>query len=184
MPTNLWFISDTHFFHRNMVEKFTEADGTRVRPEFSSVEECDTAMAERWNAVVKPGDKVYHLGDVSFKDGEKLLTLVTSLNGRKRLVLGNHDKLTTGSALLRCFEKVTLWRGWKEHGFTCTHIPMLLDKIRWGGVNVHGHTHRALMADPRYINVCVERRNYTPVHLDEILAEISLIGGEGCPPFI
>jgi calcineurin-like phosphoesterase family protein len=78
-----------------------------------------------------------------------------------------------GTKLFDYFEKVDLWKGFKEYDFTMSHIPLRLDSLRNGRFNVHGHTHQNSMPDSHYINVCVEVRNYTPVHLDTILAEIA-----------
>lgn len=61
-----FFISDTHFSHARILE-FESDDGRPVRSGFSSVEEMDEAMIERWNSVVGPKDKVYHLGDVAIR---------------------------------------------------------------------------------------------------------------------
>ena len=60
---NRFVISDTHFGHTNSWEKFKLSDGSPLRP-FSSTEEMDETMIERWNAKVKQQDTVYHLGDV------------------------------------------------------------------------------------------------------------------------
>src|SRR6056300_578004 len=84
---NRFFISDTHFDHANILT-FTDYAGKPVR-EFDSVEAMNEAMIERWNAVVKPGDTVYHLGDVAI--AKRGLTHLARLNGRKILVKGNHD---------------------------------------------------------------------------------------------
>jgi calcineurin-like phosphoesterase family protein len=171
--TDIWFISDTHFFHENIL-KFVDKDGVRIRAEFASVDEMNWTMVERWNAVVKPQDKVWHLGDVAFKTTEKadeLDNLLGKLHGHKRMLVGNHDNLKS-QAIMRHFEKVELWKGFKAEGFTCSHIPLRLDSLRDGAVNVHGHTHQNLMSEPGYVNVCVEVRNYTPIHLDEIAKEV------------
>jgi calcineurin-like phosphoesterase family protein len=165
-----FFISDTHFFHANIL-RFLNGDGSRLRREFESVEEMHETMIERWNAVVKHNDRVYHLGDVTFSYKQEFRGLMHRLNGKKRLILGNHDRVK-GTVLLDYFERLELWRGFHEHDFTATHIPLRLDSLRDGRFNVHGHTHRGVMDDPHYINVCVEHRGYAPVHLDTILAEI------------
>lgn len=170
---DIWFISDHHFFHENIL-KFTGDDGVRIRPSFATVDEMNWEMVERWNAVVKPQDKVWHLGDVAFKTTEKaaeLDNLLGKLHGHKRMLAGNHDNLKS-PALLRHFEKIELWKGFKDEGFTCSHIPLRLDSLRDGTVNVHGHIHQNLMDEPGYVNVCVEVRNYTPVHMDQLVKEV------------
>jgi len=61
---------------------------------FDSVHQMDEEMIARWNAVVKPEDTVYHLGDFAFFRGgpDVLKDITRRLNGRKILVSGNHDK--------------------------------------------------------------------------------------------
>lgn len=172
---NIWFISDHHFFHDNIL-KFTGSDGNLIRPGFESVDQMNWFMVERWNSVVKLEDHVWHLGDVCFKStakADEVANLLRSLNGHKRLVVGNHDNLKAPS-ILNNFEKIELWRGFRDEGFTCSHIPLRLESLRDGNVCVHGHIHQNLMKEPGYINVCVEVRDYTPVHMDQIIAEVAI----------
>lgn len=161
-----WFISDTHFFHTNII-KFCE------RP-FNNTHEMNEALIDNWNAVVKDNDYVYHLGDVAMGQDKALPRILSRLKGRKRLIVGNHDKLKS-QALQDYFEKIMLWHGFKEFNFTASHMPLKEGHFRDGAFNVHGHLHRnkvmlkdMLVEDPRYINVCVENTNYRPIHLDEI----------------
>lgn len=183
---DLWFISDTHFDHDNIL-KFTRDDGSLVRPGFENVTHMNETMIENWNKVVKPGDHVYHLGD--FCMGSKTIVgrIIPRLNGRKRLVVGNHDQI---KELCPFFEKVSMWRIFKEFNFFCMHVPQSKDIFRKTAYQVHGHIHANLMTigghsrdkksglllpwrpDPAYINVCVEHTNYTPIHLDQILEHI------------
>lgn len=164
-----WFISDTHFFHANIL-KFLDDQGHRIRP-FNSLEEMHEIMIERWNYMVKPDDYVYHLGDVTFQYHGKFNELMHRLNGDKRLILGNHDKVKQ-PGLLQHFSKVMVWHGFKEENFTATHFPHRLESLRDGAFNVHGHIHQNHMEDLHYINVSVEVRDYYPVHMDQILKEI------------
>ncbi len=164
-----WFISDHHFFHTNML-KFVDDKGHRIRP-FNSLEEQHEMMVERWNSVVKDNDYVYHLGDVTFQYHRPFQELMYRLKGDKRLIVGNHDKLKQ-EGLMKHFSKVMLWHGFKEGNFTAVHIPLMLSSLRDGKFCVHGHTHQHCLEDPHYINVSVEVRDYTPVHIDTILKEI------------
>src|SRR5215831_6143189 len=163
-----WFISDTHFFHTNML-KFVDEKGHRIRP-FNSIEELHEIIIDNWNSVVKDNDFVYHLGDVTFRYHKPFNELMNRLKGQKRLIIGNHDKIWN-PALMKWFDKAMIWHGFKEYDFTATHFPHRLDSLRDGKFNVHGHIHARHMEDLRYINVSVEVRSYTPVNIDQIVAE-------------
>jgi calcineurin-like phosphoesterase family protein len=160
-----WFTSDTHFFHENII-KFCN------RP-FLSAADMNKTLIHNWNKVVGPNDFVYHLGDV-FIGGteEERCEVLYALNGRKRLIIGNHDESLMKQKGLMVFEKISLWKGFRNEGFTCSHIPQELKRLRDGSCNAHGHTHTDIEEDKHYINVCVDVRNFTPVHMDQILIEV------------
>lgn len=167
---NIFVISDTHFGHVNILS-FTNADGSRVR-EFDSVDEMNERMVENWNAVVNDQDIVYHLGDVYFGQGHSVLH---RLKGRKRLLLGNHDD-GKDERLHKVFQKIELWRMFPEFNCLLTHVPVHESALYKVQYNLHGHvhtgSHRGLIEDPRYINCCVEVRDYKPVALEEIMNNV------------
>lgn len=165
-----WFTGCSHFFHDNTWKLFKRDDGTPLR-NFTCNSDMHEHMIDKWNKYIKPEDYVYHLGDVTFQYHAGFNELMSRLNGRKRLIIGNHDKIWN-PALMRWFEKADLWKGFKESNFTATHIPMPLEHLRDGAFNVHAHLHQNLKSDPHYINVCMDARDYWPVHLDDIVAEI------------
>jgi calcineurin-like phosphoesterase family protein len=162
---NIFLISDTHFSQESFLT-FKEPDGSPARP-FASVEEADETMVERWNAVVKPGDKVYHLGDVAFKP--RHLEIMLRLNGAKRLIMGNHDTLDT-KHYLKYFK--TLYSVRPLEGIIMSHIPIHRDCLGRFGSNVHGHLHHKVIHDPRYLNVCVEKTDYAPIEFSEVLSRL------------
>lgn len=169
--TDIWVISDTHFSHSNIL-KFTDNEGNKIRP-FSSVSEMDWEMVERWNSVVKPGDKVYHLGDVYMSASKGYMeNILSKLNGQKRLILGNHDN-GKDQILQKYFKKIDVWRKFPEFGLLLTHVPVhesTLKEARFGvhTLNIHGHIHQNKSPDGPYQCVCVEQTNYTPVHIEEL----------------
>jgi calcineurin-like phosphoesterase family protein len=168
MSKDIWLTSDTHFFHENVI-KYAN------RP-FKDAKEMNERLVDNWNSVVKPGDKVYHLGDVAMGPGhrEELPSLLSKLHGSKRLIVGNHDDipwLSKGG----WFKKVMLWRVFTEWNLLLTHVPVHESSIHErivvaGGVNVHGHIHDNENRDGPYFNVCVEKTNYTPIHIEEVLS--------------
>ena len=85
-----FYTSDTHFGHALMLSPTLTK--TRPRP-FANTSEMDEVLIRNWNAVVRPDDIVYHLGDFAFGLGDELRvrSLFARLMGRKRLIIGNHD---------------------------------------------------------------------------------------------
>jgi calcineurin-like phosphoesterase family protein len=185
MTKDIWVISDTHFNHANIL-KFTDSNtGELIRgAKFQTVSEMDEFMVDKWNSTVKPGDKVYHLGDVMFGDKEYFQKLWPKLHGQKRLVVGNHDDikyLSSGGF----FAKVHMWRMMTEFGLLLTHVPVHPSNLRVfveegeyteGDVgtvqktflNVHGHIHQNPSPDGPYRNMSVEAIDYTPVNIEEL----------------
>lgn len=165
----IWLISDTHFGHANML-RFTGLDGKRVRPYWETAAEMDEAMVDRWNSVVKPGDHVYHLGDVAMRQQD--VAIVRRLVGRKRLVLGNHDIYDVRTYQQAGFQKIFGSR--KLDNLLLTHYPIHPTSIpHWALGNVHGHTHEKPTVSPRHFNVSVEQINYTPVSLEDIKVRLA-----------
>lgn len=159
----IFVVSDTHFGHKNFLN-FTNEDGTKIRP-FSSVEEVDQLMIDNWNRVVTDSDIVYHLGDVYFGGRHGILH---ALKGKKRLILGNHDN-GKDQNLHQVFQKIDVWRMFKEYNCVLTHIPIHESGLYKVDYNVHGHIHQQNSPTSRHINVCVEKINYTPVPLEELM---------------
>ncbi len=153
-----------------------------------------------WNAKVKPQDKVYHLGDVYMGGGfsrEYTSHLISSLNGHKRLILGNHDN-GKDQLLQKYFEKIEVWRMFPECGLLLTHVPVHASSLFRGDHraegtkklrNIHGHIHERVVnkeeevwhdsgigeysvfetkPDTDYKCVCVEHTNYGPVNIEEL----------------
>ena len=191
--SNRFLISDTHFGHTNTWQKFTLPDGSPLRP-FTSTEEMDETMVDNWNRVVRPQDTVYHLGDVVI--ARRNLETVKRLNGRKILIRGNHDIFRDKDYYEAGFEQIHGVRVFVDQ-FILSHIPLHPDCVgeRFKR-NVHGHLHGnrvmrpyyskrneydqdgfcvgkydrivGMEEDPRYLSVCVEQINFTPVSFDEV----------------
>lgn len=164
---NIFFASDTHYDHANILN-FQDSEGKRFRGDlFSSVEEMNEVMIQNHNEVVKPGDLFYHLGDVTFKPND-FARIASRLNGKKRLIVGNHDQLHNYE-LTRWFEKISLWRLFKDEKIMFSHIPLMEAQFRHKVThNGHGHIHQNESPGLPWINFCVEKTRYTPVSFDEV----------------
>lgn len=167
---DVWFSSDWHFGHANFL-KFVKEDGSPCR-DFKSVEDMDEYMIARHNERVGPNDKFYTLGDVAFKL-DVFHRIMPRLNGKKRMILGNHDKFCM-SEYMKYFEKI--YESWQPvRNVLFTHRPVHMgdhhSKVQY---NVHGHIHYHTINDPRYFNICVEHHDYGPLHWNEISRRLGL----------
>ncbi|RVH78106.1 hypothetical protein CN203_11460 [Sinorhizobium meliloti] len=80
------FTADLHLGHHGILKHCPA-----TRP-FDSVEDMDRAIVERINERVEKGDILYIIGDFAISsDPAYVRHLFHSINGRKILVLGNHD---------------------------------------------------------------------------------------------
>lgn len=158
---DVWFISDTHFGHCNIVGY--------CRPEFADLTSMEETIIERWNATVKPQDLVYHLGDFAWTTKDAI-RVRPKLNGSIRLIVGNHDDIP-GLAAAGLFQRIEMWRQFRDHGFTATHLPMRFDQLRHGRANLHGHVHGTVGGlESFHRDVSVESIDYRPIHFDVIAA--------------
>lgn len=156
------FTADSHFCHHGII-------GMSQRP-FSSVEEMDEALIRGWNAVVRPIDTVHHLGDFAHRaTPQRAKAIFDRLNGRKFLLVGNHDESATkklpwagpplqmaeitveGQRLVVCHYAMRAWPG--QHR---------------GVVQLYGHSHGRLPGSNLSLDVGVDCWGYVPVSLSQI----------------
>lgn len=181
MDGRRFFTSDTHFGHARIIELCN-------RP-FSSVEEMNEVMIERWNQTVKPNDIVFHLGDVALGKIAESLPLIGRLNGYKILVPGNHDRIFSGEKeskrerflpeYEKVFQLVTREQRWIKLRGEPTWLPMChfpyagdshgndrhADKRPEdkGAPLIHGHVHDKWLTNGRMLNVGVDVHDFRPV---------------------
>jgi calcineurin-like phosphoesterase family protein len=170
--SNVWFISDLHFFHKRICEY-------SGRP-YSSVEEMNEALIINWNSVVKPTDTVWDLGDFSFGDIKQTKEVLSKLNGKHNIVLGNHDKIIIQhrNELIaeKLFESI---QDYKELKYNNEHIILfhfamrVWNKSHHGAIHLWGHSHGSLSPHGLSVDVGVDSKEitseYRPVSIDEVL---------------
>ena len=176
-----WVYSDPHFYHSNIC-KFTNYDGSPVRP-WDDAEKMTEDMISMYNEDVSDDDRVYILGDVAFSK-QLFVRAVSRLKGRKVLVIGNHDpkKMTQTYADLGIDVRGYVQRS----GWIMSHIPIHPASLGRWKLNIHGHLHNNTVKlpieygdklqedDERYYCACVERTNFRPKLLSDILQERSI----------
>lgn len=170
MP-DTFFTSDTHFGHDNIMkycrrDKFMtaeeiqmldasdrgEIDQRKIRISPASIQRMNDAMIDNINAVVKPNDVLWHLGDVFW--GHDNFDFAKSIRDRincKNIhhVWGNHDEpeIKPLFASSQLYAEVVV-----DHQkiFLC-HYPMRAwDKSHKGSWQLYGHVHGGKWDEDKY----------------------------------
>ena len=148
---NLYFTSDLHFGHRNVI-RFCN------RP-FKNEKEMGDKLIENWNSTVTNDDIVFVLGDTFwFNDSRSIKKVLSRLNGETIYILpGNHCDFSAyhrvdDERIVLCDDIVVLWlesegypmEGWgrKIYEIWMSHYPMMTWPHRENGaLQLFGHIH-------------------------------------------
>lgn len=178
----IFLTSDQHFYHRNIIKycnrpwnSGTGPDGQMVITD-EDVERMNETMIEKWNSVVGEDDIVYNLGDVIFGDKTRLSGIMSRLNGRKRLILGNHDHAARKEDVVKFYMDAGFERVYDRNiiiqdFIILSHFPLQFLNSNCPFYSCFGHVHNSEIFPTWTRNsccVCVERHDYTPVSLDLI----------------
>lgn len=168
----IYFTSDLHFYHKNVI-KYCD------RP-FESVEIMNEQLIKNWNKCVKANDEIYILGDFSFKGATLTNEVLEKLNGRKYLIKGNHDEFTSKENFdTSHFEymKEYVKLRYQNEVFILCHYPFLEWDMRYkGSYNLHGHSHNNKEYNLnnqenkiKRFDVGVDANDFTPISIDYII---------------
>ena len=175
---SIFFTSDTHFFHKAII-------GYCNRPAID-VDHMNKILIDNWNSKIGPDDDVYHLGDFAFSGITKLIPILEQLNGRKHLIVGNHDY---GNVKKDAFRSHFVWIKdyymlrvhdlyQNEEGIdqqyhqpiVLMHFPILSwDGMSHGSWMLHGHCHGSLPPTRMMrLDVGVDTNNLMPYSYEDV----------------
>ena len=143
-----WVTSDWHLGHHNII-RYCE------RP-FASIAEMDKTIIDNHNALVKPEDIVYFLGDFCFYKNPQ--DYMAKVNGRFYFIVGNHDKQGYFSG-----HPYTMSILYARKTVQMRHDPNFHYRC---DVNLCGHVHEKWREQGGLINVGVDVWDFKPVNLD------------------
>ena len=179
----LFFTSDTHFGHENII-KYCD------RPWAGPVS-MNNALIDNWNKVVPEDGIVFHLGDFALQMGiTNAQKVFQQLNGEKYLVRGNHESLG---------RRIKGWAGiediielqvedpeitYDQQHLVMCHYPMIVwNASHRGSWQLFGHVHGGLSNKgeiyhkPTQLDVGVDSHEYSPISyqtVKEIITKQSL----------
>lgn len=181
----VFFTADLHIGHANILRHTN-------RP-FASLEEMNEELCRRWNKRVKKNDTVYIIGDLFFRNSIPASEYLQQMNGKKHLIIGNHDKdWMKKTNLDEYFASVQHYAELSDgnHKLTLCHYPLMT----WNGANrgrymIYGHIHDNTDSDywpllcnmPQALNAGVEINGYEPVTFDELVANNISFKEAHCP---
>jgi calcineurin-like phosphoesterase family protein len=158
----IFFTADTHFGDHRTINIW--------RRPFATVAEMDALLVERWNAIVLPGDEVWHLGDFARRSID-VPGLLETLNGSKHLLRGNNDPFETieaaGWASVKDYAELEI----DGRDLVLCHYPFRSwNGQHRGSINLHGHSHGRLKPVVRQFDVGVDVHSFAPVTLAQLLS--------------
>lgn len=165
--------SDIHFGHKNIMSfcpvsrAFGQGDVVRM----------DEEIIRRWNIVVCPEDHTYILGDFAFCNSEKAISHLQRLNGKKTLIVGNHDaKLVKNQDFRNQF--ITLY---DYHAIQINEVKVIMfhypiaewDQMHRGAVHFHGHLHGGVsgMEAYRCLDVGMDNHDCYPIRIEDAISQ-------------
>ena len=204
MKRNIFFYSDPHFGHENIIHYCK-------RPYKNSIE-MEKDFIKKYNYLVQPNDITYWLGDIGFCGYDRLKGIISQMNGIKVLILGNHDKygITTyynlgfsavlNAASINLGQEIVDLNHYPKRFFreflsiawlyirkmrikrrTIKQVVQVIQR-EWKRYkkptnrwNICGHVHEKWKVRGKNINVGVDSWDYTPVRFDKIL---NIVKGE------
>lgn len=172
----IYFISDTHFNHENIIKYCN-------RP-FKNFKEMNERIIKNWNDIINENDIIYHLGDLALGRKELIFDITKRLKGKKSLIRGNHDKWSVNTYEELGFEVLKNSPIKLEiEKLLLSHIPVPDKLIQNGFVNIHGHIHNKFLYDcvekydsslysiDKHINVSCDVTDFKPVNFQQIKGE-------------
>jgi len=166
----IFFTSDHHFGHANII-RYSQ------RP-FADVEEMNESLITNWNAVVGENDVVYHLGDIFMTPLPVAKAIRRQLNGRIRLIRGNHDKvaesMTDAFEWIKDIYEVKIPDPDAVEGrrriVLCHYAMRVWNKAHHGAWHLYGHSHGSLPDDPESLSfdVGVDCHFYMPISFQRV----------------
>lgn len=153
-----------HFGHERIIEFCG-------RP-FRNVAEMDAMILANYQSAVSPDDDLWIVGDLAVcrgQDAPRLESMLASIQCRKHLIVGNHDKAWIRR--LSAWDSVHDFLEIRDEGrrVVLCHYPLItFPGARHGAINLFGHVHQNWQGSRNSVNVGVDCWNFGPVTMPDI----------------
>jgi calcineurin-like phosphoesterase family protein len=179
----LWFTSDTHYNHSNIVSATTQWTDPVTCREFKSLEHMNTTLVNNINEVVDQDDILFHLGDWSFGGFEFIQLFRDQIVCRNiHIITGNHDHhiernrdniQSIFSSVNKYLDLDVSWDAGKQR-FALMHFPIASwNNMARGAIHLHGHVHfeaNERIGEGKMMDVGVDGNNLYPINMFRVLS--------------
>ncbi len=165
-----FYISDLHLFDKNIIKSAN-------RPH-KDIQEMHMDIIIKWNKKITKNDIVYIVGDVGLPSNlyetRELIKILKLLNGKKVLIVGNHDReMIKDSSFRKCFIRIEEYYRVFDNGkkVILFHFPIEdWEGRKKGAIHIHGHIHKKKVSfvKNRY-HVGCDTQGFLPVTLKELM---------------
>lgn len=194
----IWFTSDTHYHHKNIVRGTSEWEIAQTGShqsvrDFDTLEEHNKTLVDNFNNLVKKDDVLYHLGDWSFGGFDKILEFREQLNCENiHLIFGNHDHHIEANKIIHeghdgllrtqdLFKSVAHYRELAINGqkiILCHYAMRVWNKSHHNSFHLYGHSHATLSDYGKSMDVGIDSAyklvgNYRPFSFTEVQSILS-----------
>lgn len=171
-----FFTSDTHFDDEYAIPYFH-------RP-FTSIDEMNGIMVEKWNRVITESDTVYHLGDFTLDGIDHFTNWASQLNGTIKIVPGSHDhpwlkdfianeKVQVLAPLVSLEFPAIQAREEPQVIVLCHYSLQVWDRSSHGSWHLFGHSHGKLQGIGLSFDVGVDCTDFTPMSLEQVASRMA-----------
>jgi len=163
----IYFTSDTHYGHKNIVSGISKWEDKSGCRNFKTLEEHNNTIVDSINSVVGQEDTLYHLGDWSFGGVENVFRFRERIICQNvHVILGNHDEnlYKNRDNCHEVFESVNSYLELNigDDHIVLSHWPMKIwNRYHKGSWHLHGHTHGNLKPDEWWIQKQSKNRRRT-----------------------
>lgn len=161
----IFFTGCTHYMHKSILD-------FENRP-YDNHEEMTNDMIRIWNEQVSDDDIVYHLGDFALTNQENTVNILKQLNGKIRLIKGNHDYSKTWDkivkqGLLDKYHEIGVKIKYEKNELWLTHYPFEIG-LRPRKWSIHSHIHSNESSYLNQINVGVDSPHFKHKKFGELV---------------
>jgi calcineurin-like phosphoesterase family protein len=188
----LFFTSDTHYQHSNIVRGVSKWDGGLDKTrDYDTIDKMNSTIVNNINDVVGQEDILIHLGDWSFGGFDKIREFRNRLICQDiRLILGNHDyhiennreniqEIFTSVSQYEVLEVIAptshpIFGPNNKYEFVLCHYPIASwNNMNKGRMHLHGHVHlpkHQRMSGGKSIDIGMDGNNLKPYELREVVS--------------